>query len=124
MIFDPVKYHRFERDPVGCFTAEMTPNGWANTKFDHDLEEHLWTEEVGEFVRVMHSFFKECPTWKELDKFAKKHGTVIRNDDGTPESFVNVLGVVMDYTFKIHGSKLDVFPYRKNQTQNVRRHDA
>lgn len=113
MSYDPVKYRSYERDPLGCFEAEMTTNGWVNTKFDHDLQEHLLSDEVGEFIRFVHSFFKQCPSWRELQNYSGKHGTAIRNDEGTPEYFINFSGDRLDYTFQVSNTQLNIFPYRK-----------
>ena len=57
MNYEPVAYTRYEREPVGVFTAEMLSSGWGNTKFSHDLEEHLLSSEVAEFVKLVHHIF-------------------------------------------------------------------
>jgi hypothetical protein len=113
MIFDPVRYMVNERDPVGCFTAEMTSSGWANTKFDHDLQTHLLSDEVSEFIRCVESFFKECSDWQKLEKYAAKHGTQTVGDDYSASMAFSCVGKQMDYSFFINGNSLSVFPYRK-----------
>ena len=115
MKYDPVKYKRYERAPIGCFNAEMTANGWANTKFDHDLQEHLLSDEAGEFVKLVHHFFKECPDWTKLKKFTAKYGTEIESGDYAYETVraFNYDGIMLDYTFHIKNTQLTVFPYRK-----------
>lgn len=113
MIFDPVPYQRFDRKPGGCFTAQMMPDGWANTNFDHELEEHLLSDEVNEFVRVVHSFFTECADWTKLHKFTQKYCKPRINDDGVQTMYCNVIGNILDYTFRINGTRIEVFPYRK-----------
>lgn len=113
MKYDPVKYKQYERTPIGCFSTEMTANGWANTKFDHDLQEHLLSDEVSEFVHLIHHFFKECDNWQKLQKYAKKYGQTIKTDDYDTFSAFNFIGDVVDYTFKLTGTTLNVFPYRK-----------
>ena len=119
MNYDPVKYLRFERMPVGCFSAEMTANGWANTKFNHDLQEHLFSGEVSEFVRLVHHFFKDNADWQKLQKFAGKYCTEIRDEFGNPISAVNYLGDELDYTLHINGTTVNIFPYRKSQHINL-----
>ena len=112
-MFEPVKYKRYERTPVGCFSAEMTMNGWAETKFDHDLQTHLVSDEVSEFIRLVHQLFKECSEWAKLEKFAKKYGTEIEGEDFNKILAFNYTGNVMDYTVHIDRTLLKVFPYRK-----------
>ena len=113
MNYDPVKYKQFERDPVGCFEAEMTANGWANTKFDHDLQVHLLSDEVGEFVRLAYHFFKECSDWTKLNKFIQKHGTKIEGEDYNTIFAFNYEGDSLDYTVHVDQTVLKIFPYRK-----------
>ena len=113
MNYDPVKYKQFERDPVGCFEAEMTANGWANTKFDHELQVHLLSDEVGEFVRLAYHFFKECSDWTKLNKFIQKHGTKIDGEDYNTISAFNYEGDSLDYTVHVDQTVLKIFPYRK-----------
>ena len=115
MKFDPIVYKRFDRNPVGCFSAELTDDGWAKTMFDHDLQEHLRMFEVDEFIKLVRSFFHEVPDWKTLQKFNHKYGAEIRTDDGTKISAVNFIGNMMDYTFKVNGIHLEAYPYRKIQ---------
>lgn len=115
MKYDPVKYKQFERDPVGCFEAEMTANGWANTKFDHELQEHLLSDEVGEFVRLAYHFFKECSDWIKLNKFIQKHGTKIEGEDYNTIFAFNYEGDSLDYTVHVDQTVLKIFPYRKNR---------
>ena len=113
MKYDPVKCKRYERTPIGCFSAEMTANGWANTKFDHDLQEHLLSDEVSEFIRLAHNFFKECPDWIKLNKFIQKHGTKIDGEDYNTIFAFNYEGDSLDYTVHIDQTVLKIFPYRK-----------
>jgi len=113
MIFNPVPYMQNERDPVGCFTAEMTASGWAKTKFDHDLQEHLLSDEVSEFVRCVESFFRECSDWQKLQKYASKHGEEVAGDDYNTVLAISYEGKQMDYMFRVNGNYLSVFPYRK-----------
>ena len=113
MKYDPVKYKRYERTPIGCFSAEMTANGWANTKFDHDLQEHLLSDEVSEFIRLAHHFFKECSDWAKLNKFVQKYGTEIDGEDYNTVLAFNFVGDNLDYTFHVDGTRLRIFPYRK-----------
>ncbi len=110
---EPVKYKRFERTPIGCFSAEMTANGWANTKFDHDLQSHLLSNEVSEFVTIVYTLFKECQDWATLGKFAKKYGTEVEGDDFSTALAFNCLCDTLDYVVYINGTQLRVFPYRK-----------
>ena len=119
MKYDPVAYARFERTPIGCFSAEMTSDGWANTKFDHDLQEHLLSDEVSEFIRLVHHFFKDNADWQKLQKFATKYCTEIRDEFGNPIRAVNYLGDELDYTLHINGTAVNIFPYRKSQHINL-----
>ena len=116
MKYDPVKYKRYERTPIGCFSAEMTANGWANTKFYHDLQEHLLSDEVSEFIKLVYHFFKECDGWAKLEKFAKKHGTEIEGENYSTVLAFNYAGDLMDYSFKVDQTHLNVFPYRKRRS--------
>ena len=113
MKYDPVKYKHYERDPIGCFSAEMTANGWVNTKFDHDLQEHLLSDEVSEFVRLVYHIFKECADWKLLEAYAKKHGGKEKNDGFSTIYVVCYEGDMMDYAMNVNVNKVTVFPYRK-----------
>lgn len=113
MKYDPVKHKQYERTPIGCFSAEMTANGWANTKFDHDLQAHLLSDEVGEFVRLTYHFFKECPDWIKLNKFIQKHGTKIDGEDYNTIFAFNYEGDSLDYTVHVDQTVLKIFPYRK-----------
>jgi hypothetical protein len=109
--FEYVPYARFERDPIGCFMAEMTASGWAKTKFDHKLQEHLLSNEVSEFLELVQSFFKEADNWLTLNKFKQKYGTRIAGD--LQRYAMNVIGEVLDYTIMVTESSLEIFPYRK-----------
>ena len=113
MNYDPVRYKHFERTPIGCFSAEMTENGWANTKFDHDLQEHLLSDEVHEFIKLVHHFFKECSDFTKLNKFAQKHGTEIKGEEYETILAFNYSFDALDYTFHVNRTHLNVFPYRK-----------
>jgi len=115
MKYDPVKYKQFERLPVGCFSAEMTANGWANTKFDHDLQEHLLSDEVREFAHLMYRFFKECSDLTRLNKYANKYGKEVKGEDYSLILAFVYEGDCLDYSFYVNGSDLNVFPYRKIQ---------
>ena len=123
MNYNPAKYKHYSRTPIGCFSAEMTANGWANTKFDHDLQEHLVSDEVGEFVRLVHHFFKECSDLAKLDKFVHKYGTEIEGEDYSTTLAFNFEEEVMDYTFCVDRTKLTAFPYRKSQHKNFGRYE-
>lgn len=122
MSYDPVKYRSYERDPLGCFEAEMTTNGWVNTKFDHDLQEHLLSDEVGEFVRLVHHLFKECPDWIKLNKFVQKYGKQIESEDYSTIFAFNYEEDVMDYIVHINQTQLRIFPYRKTKHTNMGRY--
>ena len=113
--YDPVKYKRFERDPIGCFEAHMMADGWAETKYVNDTSSVLLSVEVSEFIRLVHHLFKECEDWQKLQKFANKHGTEIHTDDYSTIQAFNILGDVMDYTVHINGTTMNIFPYRKYQ---------
>jgi hypothetical protein len=113
MKYEPAKYMRFERDPIGCFEAHMMADGWAETKYVNDTSSVLLSVEVSEFIRLIHHFFKECDNWQKLQKYAKKYGRTIKTDDYDTVSAFNFIGDVMDYTFKLTGTTLNVFPYRK-----------
>jgi predicted AlkP superfamily phosphohydrolase/phosphomutase len=121
MNYDPVKYKRFERDPVGCFEAEMTANGWANTKFDHELQEHLLSDETSEFIRLVHHLFNECSDWSKLNKLVKKYGTEIKSEDYSTIFAFNYEEDMMDYIVHINRTQLRIFPYRKTQHKNIGR---
>lgn len=120
---DPVEYFPFERNPIGCFSAEMTAGGWANTKFDHSLQEHLLSDEVSEFIHLVYHFFKENADWQKLQKFAGKHGTEINGDDYSTILAFNYEGEIMDYIVHVIGTKLQIFPYRKTQHRNLGRYE-
>ena len=115
MKFEPVKYKRFERDPIGCFEAHMTTKGWAENKYVNDTSSVLLSAEVSEFLSIVQFLFKECPDWMKLAKYAKKNGKQIPGDGYEPTLAINYLGSVMDYTVHITGNTLNVFPYRKFQ---------
>jgi len=117
MIFDPVKYKRFERDPIGKFEAQMDADGWAETRYANKTSSVLLSEEISEFIKVVESFFHECPDWLKLYKFMKKNATELRGDFGTVFA-MNVLGKTMDYTFRLSGTNLEIEPYRKAQHTN------
>ena len=69
MNYDPVRYQPYDRDPLGCFSAEMLTDGWGNTKFDHALEEHLLSAEVSEFMKLIHHiFYGEAKDWSMLNQ--------------------------------------------------------
>ena len=113
MNYDPAIYKQYERIPIGCFNAEMGASGWENTRFDHEIQEHLLSDEVGEFIRLVHHFFKECSDWLKLSKYVKKYGTEIEGEDYSMISAFNFVGEEMDYTFYVDQTRLRVFPYRK-----------
>ena len=113
MKFDPVAYRQFERVPVGCFSAEMLTSGWGNTKFDHDLQVYLLSDEVSEFIHLVHHFFKECPDWAKLNKFMKKHGEEIEGEDYNTVLAFNYEGDLLDYTVQVDRTQIRIFPYRK-----------
>lgn len=114
MKIEPVPYKRFERLPIGCFTAEITADGWGQTRYENESEEHiLWTDEVGEFVRFVYQFFKECDDWQKLKKYAVKYGEEIRDDDGGVMTAINFIGEQLDYTMHVSGTRILIFPYRK-----------
>ena len=113
MIFDPVPYEKTERDPVGCFTAEMTANGWTNTKFDHTMQEHLLSDEVSEFIRFVESFFKDCCDWQKLERYMARHGMEMIDEDFVTTHTVCYHGRKMDYTVKANRNDVSFFPYRK-----------
>lgn len=85
--------------------------------FDHDLQERLLSEEVGEFVKLVYHFFKECDGWAKLEKFAKKHGTEIEGENYSTVLAFNYAGDLMDYSFKVDQTHLNVFPYRKRRSR-------
>lgn len=113
MNYNPVEYKPFDRVPIGCFTAEMTANGWANTMFDHDLQERLLSEEVGEFVRLVYHFFKDCADWTKLGKYIKKYGTKVKGDGYGACVAFNYAGNALDYVVQVEQTSLKIFPYRK-----------
>lgn len=113
MKYEPAKYKRFERDPIGCFEAQMMADGWAETKYVNDTSSVLLSVEVSEFIRLIHYFFKECDTWQKLQKYVRKHGKQIEPGNYEPVMAFNFIGDVMDYTFNITGTELSVYPYRK-----------
>lgn len=113
MIFDPVKYKKFERVPIGCFEANMGADGWEQTRYVNDTSSVLLSSEVGEFVKFAHSFFKECDCWAALQKFSKKYGEQILNDNYDQISAINFVGKELDYTMHIVGTSINIFPYKK-----------
>ena len=115
MKFEPVKYKIFERIPIGCFEAQMTANGWAESKYTNDTSSVLFSSEISEFVRLVDFFFKQCPDLMSLDKYAKKHGQKIPGDGYEPKMAINFLCDKMDYTLHITGNTINIFPYRKFQ---------
>lgn len=112
-MMEPVPYRKFSRDPIGCFTADLTPDGWQNTKYDHEPDNKLESAEVGEFIRTVHEFMKLCPDMARLTAFFKKHGTRIAHDGITATYAVNFLGIHLDYTIQTSGYNMQAFPFRK-----------
>lgn len=113
MKYDPVIYKRFERNPIGCFEAHMTDSGWRETKYVNESDNHLFSSELSEFIRLVHHFFKENDDWMKLQKFSNKYGTSIPNNGFDKIIAVNYIGESMDYTVHITGTTLNIFPYRK-----------
>lgn len=113
MKFEPVKYKRFEREPIGHFDAQMTDTGWSRTSYENNTKSVLLSVELTEFIHLVEHFFKECADWQKLQKFAGKYGTEIRNDSGNTLRVINFLGDRMDYTLRIDGTALTILPYRK-----------
>lgn len=111
MKFDPVKYKRFERTPVGFFEAHMLASGWGETKFVNESLFNLLSDELCEFIRLVEHLFKECPDWTKLQKYVRKYGTEI-HDDYDVFSAINFIGDRMDYTAHIRGTTLIIYPYR------------
>ena len=114
MKFEPVKYKQYDKDPVGCFEAHMTADGWAETKYVNNASPILFSSEVSEFFRLVDSFFKECPDWQKLQKFTKKYGTEVRTDFGSIQA-VNFHGDHLNYTMRIDGTTVAIEPYRKGR---------
>lgn len=113
MVLEPVKYKRIDLEPVGIFTAQMTDNGWAQTKYENKSETHiLYSDEVAEFFKLVDKFFRECSDWEKLQKYIKKYGTNTLNCDGITVSAINFEGTRMLYTFQFNGPILTAFPYR------------
>lgn len=110
---DPVKYKHFERNPIGYFEAHMSADGWTETKYVNDTSSVLLSSEISEFIWLVEHFFKECNSWQKLQKYAEKHGTTIHSDDYGTASAFNFIGNSMDYTFKLIGTTLTAYPYRK-----------
>lgn len=113
MKFEPVKYRKIEIEPLGCFEVRLTDSGWAESRFDHDIQLHLLSDEVGEFVRLVDQFFHECSNWDKLQKYVRKYGKKVLNDDGMQITAINFDEAKMTYTFTLDGNLLRVYPYRK-----------
>lgn len=124
MNYDPVPYKKFDREPLGVFTAEMLADGWGNTKFDHTLEEHLLSAEVAEFMKLVHHiFYGICKEWRDLQKFAAKYGTEVRIDGYNTVLAMNFDGDVLDYTMSINNMFIQIVPYRKTKHKNIGRYE-
>lgn len=124
MNYDPVPYKKFDREPLGVFTAEMLADGWGNTKFDHALEEHLLSPEVAEFMKLIHHiFYGICKEWRDLQKFASKYGTEVRIDGYNTVLAMNFDGDVLDYTMSINNTFIQIAPYRKTKHKNIGRYE-
>lgn len=124
MNYDPVPYKKFDREPLGVFTAEMLADGWGNTKFDHALEEHLLSAEVAEFMKLIHHiFYGICKEWRDLQKFAAKYGTEVRLDGYNTVLAMNFDGDVLDYTMSINNTFIQITPYRKTKHKNIGRYE-
>lgn len=124
MNYDPVPYKKFDREPLGVFTAEMLADGWGNTKFDHALEEHLLSAEVAEFMKLIHHiFYGICKEWRDLQKFAAKYGTEVRIDGYNTVLAMNFDGDVLDYTMSINNMFIQIAPYRKTKHKNIGRYE-
>ena len=124
MNYDPVPYKKFDREPLGVFTAEMLADGWGNTKFDHALEEHLLSAEVAEFMKLIHHiFYGICKEWRDLQKFAAKYGTEVRLDGYNTVLAMNFDGDVLDYTMSVNNTFLQIAPYRKTKHKNIGRYE-
>ena len=122
MNYDPIPYKPYEREPVGIFTAEMTMNGWGNTKFDHGLEEHLLSDEVAEFTRLVHHiFYGVCKDWQALQRFSQKYGTEAQDDSYNTCLAMNFEGEVMDYIVSVKNTFVQIAPYRKTKHRNIGR---
>ena len=124
MNYDPVPYKKFDREPLGVFSAEMLTDGWKNTKFDHALEEHLLSAEVAEFMKLIHHlFYGVCKEWRDLQKFASKYGTEIQGEDYNMIRAFNYEGDVLDFIVHIDQTSLKIFPYRKFKHKNIGRYE-
>ena len=124
MNYDPVPYKKFDREPLGVFTAEMLADGWGNTKFDHALEEHLLSAEVAEFMKLIHHiFYGICKEWRDLQKFAAKYGTEVRIDGYNTVLAMNFDGDVLDYTMSVNNASIQIAPYRKTKHKNIGRYE-
>lgn len=122
MNYEPTPYRPYERNPVGVFTAEMLVDGWGNTKFDHDLEEHLLSAEVSEFMKLIHHlFYGVCKDWRDLQKFAGKYGTEVQGDGYSTFLAMNFDGDVLDYIMSINNTFIQIAPYRKMKHKNIGR---
>lgn len=114
MKYDPVEYVHFDRDSVGHFEAHMMDDGWAETKFTHEMEENLMSVELSEFIRLVYHIFKECSDWTKLKKYIKRYGTEIPGDFGTVIA-MTYIGDQMDYCVYVDGTAMTIYPYRKHQ---------
>lgn len=124
MNYVPVPYKKFDREPLGVFTAEMLTDGWGNTKFDHALEEHLLSDEVSEFMKLIHHiFYGEAKDWSMLSHFAKKYGKEIQGEDYNMIRAFNYEGDVLDFIVHIDQTSLKIFPYRKFKHKNIGRYE-
>lgn len=103
------EYSKPDGIQIGYFESTLSPDGWEETRYNHEPTETLRPYELGEFIDLVTSFFRDFKTQTELKKFCKKHGTPV--DSVTTGFRFNC--AMMDYTVLVTGYSAKFAPYRK-----------
>jgi len=103
------KYAEPTAPKVSTISAVLSPEGWDGTRCESVCEPHLRSEEIAEFTDVVMSFYHECGTQKDLNKFVRKHGTQI----DTVMSAMRIDMCLMTYIIRVIGYAVAFDAYRK-----------
>lgn len=77
-MIEPIKYAEQKSEPVTWFMANVSPDGWMGVRWSGRVKQNLDTDEIAEFIKVVHEMMKQCPEFTSLLKYFRKYGKQIR----------------------------------------------
>ena len=114
-MIEPLPYRKPKSDVSSWCVANITPDGWQNTRTSGIIKQRLIPDEIAEFTSVIKALVKLCPDNQAFVKYCRKYGKQIRCEGMDPTLAFIIGGKLMTYIVEGTGPSLWIEAHRNKE---------